>query len=56
VLLINWYKSIEIKSNTCGDRKRHQEKPNGKRLFAKPKCIFENNIKIHFKEIGWEGV
>jgi hypothetical protein len=32
------------------------EKPKGNRLLAIPKCIFENNIKIHFKEIGWVGV
>jgi len=31
-------------------------KPQGKRPCMRPSCRWEDNIRIDFKEIGWEGV
>jgi hypothetical protein len=28
----------------------------GKGLLGRPRCSWEDNIKIYLKEIGWEGV
>ena len=28
----------------------------GMRLFGKPSCRWEDNIKVYLKEIGWERV
>jgi hypothetical protein len=32
------------------------EKPERKRPLGRPRCIWEHNINIDLKEIGWEGV
>lgn len=32
------------------------EGPEGKMLLGGPRCGWEGNIKMHFKEIGWEDV
>jgi len=32
------------------------EKPEGKRPLGWPKCIWEGNIRMDPREIGWEGV
>jgi len=29
-------------------------KPEGKRPHRKPKCRWEDNIRLHLREIGWE--
>jgi len=31
-------------------------KPDGKRPLRRPRCRWEDNIKIALREIGWEGV
>jgi len=31
-------------------------KPKGKRPLGRPKRKWEDNTKIHIREIGWEGV
>jgi hypothetical protein len=31
-------------------------KPEGKRPDGRPRCTWEDNIKIYFREIGWEGM
>jgi hypothetical protein len=31
-------------------------KPDGKRPLRRPRCRWEGNIKMHLKEIDWEGV
>jgi hypothetical protein len=31
-------------------------KPEGKRLLAKPRCRWENNIQMDFQEVGCEGL
>ena len=30
--------------------------PKGKRSLKRPRCRWENNIKLGLQEIGWEGV
>jgi len=32
------------------------EKPEGKRIFERPRHGEEDNIKIYPKEMGWDGV
>jgi hypothetical protein len=32
------------------------QKPEGKRSLGKLKCRWEYNIRIDFRETGWEGV
>jgi hypothetical protein len=32
------------------------EKPEGKRPLGKPKRVWEDNIKIILREMGWSGV
>ena len=32
------------------------EKPDGKKPFARPGCRWEDNIKMYFKETGWDDV
>jgi len=43
-----------------GDMKIHTkfwlEKPAGKRLFRRPRCRWEDNIRMDIWEKGWEGV
>jgi hypothetical protein len=31
-------------------------KPEGRRQVGRPRCRWEGNIKMNFKEIGWEGL
>jgi hypothetical protein len=31
-------------------------KPGRERLFARPRCKWENDIKLNLKEVGCEGV
>jgi len=31
-------------------------KPNGKRTLRRPRCIWEGNIRMDLREIGWEDV
>jgi hypothetical protein len=31
-------------------------KPEGKRLLGRPRHRWKDNVRIHFREIGWEGV
>jgi hypothetical protein len=31
-------------------------KAEGKRRLRRPRCRWENNIKMSFREIGWDGV
>jgi hypothetical protein len=31
-------------------------KPEGKRPLARPRCRWEDNIKIDLREIGWDGL
>jgi hypothetical protein len=31
-------------------------KPEGKRPLRRPRCRWEDNIKMDLREIGWEGV
>jgi len=31
-------------------------KPEGKRPLGKPKCRWEDDIKMDLKEVGWEGL
>jgi hypothetical protein len=31
-------------------------KPKGKRLFGRPRCRWEDNIRMDLREAGWEGV
>jgi hypothetical protein len=30
--------------------------PEGKRPLGRPRCIWEDNIRMDLREIGWEGV
>ena len=30
--------------------------PDGKRPLGRPKCRWENNIKIYLQEVGWVGI
>jgi hypothetical protein len=30
-------------------------KPEGKRPLGRPRCRWEDNIKMHLREIGWGG-
>jgi hypothetical protein len=32
------------------------EKPEGKRSLGRPRCRWENNIKMDFQEVGCEGM
>jgi hypothetical protein len=32
------------------------EKPEGKRPLGRPRCRWEDNIKIDLREIGWGGM
>ena len=45
---------------TCGDWRGAIRfavgKPEGKRPLGRPRRRWEDNIKIHFKKIVWEGV
>jgi hypothetical protein len=31
-------------------------KPEGKRSLGRPRCRWEDNIRVDLKDIGWEGV
>jgi len=31
-------------------------KPEGKRPLERPTCRWEDNIRMDFREVGWEGV
>ena len=31
-------------------------KPEGKRLLGRRRCKWEDNIKIHLQDVGWEGM
>jgi hypothetical protein len=31
-------------------------KPKGKRQLRRPRCRWEDNIRMNIREIGWEGV
>jgi hypothetical protein len=31
-------------------------KPDGKRPLGRPRCRWENNIKMDLKEVGWDGM
>jgi len=31
-------------------------KPEGKRPLGRPRCIWEENIKMDLREVGWGGV
>jgi len=31
-------------------------KPEGRRLLGRPRCRLEDNIKIYFMEMGWDGL
>jgi hypothetical protein len=31
-------------------------KPEGKRLFGRTRCRWEDNIRMNLREVGWEGV
>jgi hypothetical protein len=31
-------------------------KPEGKRLLGRPRCRWVDNIKVDFREIGWDGI
>jgi hypothetical protein len=31
-------------------------KPEGKRAVGRPKCKWEDNIKVDLREIGWNGM
>jgi hypothetical protein len=32
------------------------QKPEGKRSLVRPRCRWEDNIRMDLREIGWEGV
>jgi hypothetical protein len=31
-------------------------KPDGKRPLGRPRCRWVDNIKMYFREIGWDGI
>jgi hypothetical protein len=31
-------------------------KPEGRRPLGRPRCMWVDNIKIHLREIGWDGM
>jgi hypothetical protein len=31
-------------------------KPEGRRSLGRPRCRWENNIKINLREVGWSGM
>jgi len=31
-------------------------KPEEKRPFGRPRCRWEDSVRMHFREIGWEDV
>jgi hypothetical protein len=57
----------QIKENevdeTCGTHRRGKEclqgligKPEGKRLLGRPRCRWENGIRMGLREIGWGSI
>jgi hypothetical protein len=32
------------------------EKPEGKRPYGRPRCIWEDNVTMDLREVGWESV
>jgi hypothetical protein len=58
--MINLIFYIMCKDNTCsmhGEKKNVYRvmvgKPEGKRPLRRPRCRWEDNIKMDFREIGW---
>jgi hypothetical protein len=33
-----------------------EEKPEGKKPLGKPRCRWENNIKMNLRDTGWGGI
>jgi hypothetical protein len=48
------------KTGTNGDKRNAYRiligKPEGKRPLGRPRCRWVDNIKIDFREIGWDGM
>jgi hypothetical protein len=61
MLLTKYYLGDQVKTNevggACGmygeEKRVLMEKPKGKRPLGRPRHIWEDNIKMDFKEIVW---
>jgi hypothetical protein len=48
---------IKLKRRQVGEmRNIFYGKPEGKRPLGRPRCIWEDNIKMYLKEMGWDSV
>jgi len=61
VLLTKYYLGDQIKKNetggacsTYGGGERCIRRPEGKRPLGRPRLRWEDNIKVYFKDVGWE--
>jgi hypothetical protein len=52
---MRWVDHVECIEMNIHAKKSLAEKPEGKRPLRRPMCIWEGNVKMGLKEIGWEG-